>query len=228
MRNMFDSWHTCADTYFVWTYGVYFDNYLIPLDSYSVMQDMVQYFVKHNVKFLWSQGNYNTNQNTGYDDLKAYLFGKLMWDCNADINALISRFFQKVYREAAPIMEKTFWAWRALSEQQRALGKVGKCFNSPWDKKYWTKRYLIGQLEKMEDAKKAIEVYKNSDPKLYQAIYDSIVCETIFPRFLLLDLFSSTFSKGDIVEMKKSFQEDTNRLEFNRLAEAIVLEGYFN
>lgn len=228
MRNMFESWNTCADTYFVWTYGVYFDNYLIPLDSYSVMQDMVQYLVKYNTKFLWSQGNYNTNQNTGYDDLKAYLFSKLMWDCNSDINALISHFFKRVYREAGPIMEESFWAWRALSEEQKELGKVGTCFNSPWNKKFWTKRYLVGQLDRMEEAKKAIEIYKTSDPALYQAIYDSIVCETISPRFLLLDLFSSTFTKSELVEMKKSFQEDTNRLEFNRLAEAVVLDGYFN
>lgn len=225
MRNTMESWHACANSYYIWAYNVYFDNYLIPYDSYGAIQDMVKYFVSHDTRFLWAQGNWNLHQNTGYDDLKNYLFAKLMWNCNLDVNELISDYFDKVYREAADIMEGTFWTWRALSQQQAALGKSGNIYSSPKDTKFWPKRYLVGQLEAMEEAKKAIEHYKTTDAELYQAIYDSIVCETISPRYLLLDLYFNTFSTVELAKFKEEFKNDVNRLDFNMMSEQATIES---
>ena len=228
MRNIMESWHACANSYYIWAYNVYFDNYLIPYDSYGAIQDMVKYFVSHGTRFLWAQGNWNLHQNTGYDDLKNYLFAKLMWNCNLDVNALISDYFDKVYREAADIMEGTFWTWRAQSQQQKALGKSGNIYSSPRDMRFWPKRYLVGQLEAMEQAKKEIEHYKDTDPQLYQSIYDSIVCETISVRYLLLDLYFNTFSTVELVKFKAEFKVDVNRLDFNMMSEQATIESVLN
>ena len=226
IRKMMESWHACTKTYFVWAYNVYFSDYLIPYDSYEAVQDMIKYFVAHNTKFLWAQGNYNTHQNTGYDDLKSYLFAKLMWNCNADINALITNFFQKTYREAAGIMEGTYWTWRAQSQKQKSLGRSGSIYDAPDEEKFWPKGYLDGQLAMMETAKQAIEIYKDSDPAVYQAIYDSIVCETISPRYLLLELYSNRFSKVELSNFKAEFKADTNRLGFDQRSEHVGLSSY--
>ena len=225
VRQIMESWHEAADSYFIWAYTVYFDNYLIPYDSYGAFQDMIRYFVSHGTSFLWAQGNYNQHQNTGYDDLKGYLFSKLMWNCNLDMNELISDYFDKVYREAADIMEGTFWTWRAMCKQQELLGKSGNIYTSPKDKTYWPKRYLVGQLDAMEEAKKAIEVYKTTDPTLYQNIYDNIVCETITNRYLMMTLYSSTFSDADFAAFKAEFKADCNRLDFNMLSEFGTIDG---
>lgn len=226
IRTMLESWHAVANSYAIWAYNVYFDNYLIPYDSYGALQDMVRYFVSHNTFYLWAQGNWNSHQNTGYDDLKAYLFSKLMWNCNLDVNTLIADYFDKVYREAADIMEGTFWAWRAHSESQRELNRSGNIYSSPKEKKFWTKRYLDQQLGEMEKAKKAIAHYETTDPELYQAIYDSIVCETISPRYLMLELYSSTFKKDELAAFKQAFKNDTNRLDFNMISEQESMDGY--
>lgn len=228
VRNIMESWHACADSYYIWAYNVYFDNYLIPYDSYAVIQDMLKYFVSHGTRFLWAQGNWNLHQNTGYDDLKAYLFAKLMWNCNLDVNELISDYFDKVYREAADIMEGTFWAWRAHSEQQRALGRSGNIYSAPADMEFWPKRYLVQQLEAMEEAKKAIAHYKESDSEVYQAIYDSIVCETISPRYLLLDLYFNTYSTAELAKLKAEFKSDVNYLDFNMRSEQASMEGFLD
>ena len=227
VRQIMESWHEAADSYFIWAYTVYFDNYLIPYDSYGALQDMVKYFVSHGTKFLWAQGNYNQHRNTGYDDLKGYLFAKLMWNCNLDINALISDYFDKVYREAGDIMEGTFWTWRAMSKQQEALGKSGNIYTSPKEKTYWTKRYLVEQLDEMEKAKKAVEGYKTTDPTLYQNICDNITCETVTLRYLMLTLYSSTFSDAELTEFKAELKADCNRLDFNMLSEFGTIDGIF-
>ena len=226
IRRLMESWHACTNTYFIWAYNIYFDNYLIPYDSYGAIQDMIQYFVLHDTRYLWAQGNYNTHQNTGYDDLKSYLFSKLMWNCNLDVNTLISNFFDKVYREAADIMEGTYWAWRLQSAKQIALGRSGSIYASPHAAKFWPQGYLTSQLDNMEAAKAAIEHYKISNPKLYQAIYDSIVCETISPRFLLLENYSNTFSNLSMLDFKTAFKKDVNLLGFDRLSEHVTLENY--
>jgi hypothetical protein len=149
-----------------------------------------------------------------------------MWNCNLDVNTLISNFFDKVYREAADIMEGTYWAWRLQSARQIALGRSGSIYASPHAAKFWPQGYLTSQLDNMEAAKAAIEHYKISDPKLYQAIYDSIVCETISPRFLLLENYSNTFSNLSMLDFKTAFKKDVNLLGFDRLSEHVTLENY--
>ncbi|MBQ7912355.1 MAG: DUF4838 domain-containing protein [Clostridia bacterium] len=225
IRMMLESWHAVANSYFVWAYNVYFDNYLIPYDSYSSLQDLVKYFVTHNTKFLWVQGNWNLRQNTGYDNLKGYLFAKLMWNCNLDVNDLISDYFDKVYREASDVMEGTFWAWRAFSETQREMGRSGSIYSSPNTADFWTKRYLTMQLDQMDVAKTLIAKYETSDSALYQAIYDSIVCETISPRFLLIKHFEETFEKSELAAFKAAFKVDVNRLDFNMVGEQETIES---
>lgn len=226
IRMMLDSWHTVADSYFVWAYNVYFREYLIPYDSYSAIQDLVKYFVSHGSKFLWAQGNWNLRQNTGYDQLKSYLFSKLLWNCNLDVNKLIADYFDKVYYEASDIMEETFWTYRAHAQLQKELGRSGNIYTAPKEEKYWPKRYLVNQLDKMEEAKTAIEKYKTADPALYQNIYDAIVCETISLRYLMLELYSNTFDAQSLSQFRKDFKYDTNRLDFNQIAETESMDGY--
>ena len=228
IRTLMESWHAVADSYFVWAYNVYFDNYLIPYDSYASMQDMVKYFVAHNTEFLWVQGNYNLRQNTGYDQLKSYIFSKLLWNYNLNINDLISDYFDKVYRDASDIMEETFWAWRAQSEIQRDLGRSGNIYMAPKEEKYWPKAYLDTQLAKMEEAKKLIEKYQTEDPSLYKEIYDSIVCETISLRYLMLELYSTSLDKQALADFKREFKNDTNRLSFGMISEFDSMEAYLN
>ena len=226
IRRMFESWHAVANSYSVWAYNVYFDNYLIPYDSYSAIQDLIRYFVSNNTKFLWVQGNWNLHNNTGYDDLKEYIICKLMWNCNLNVSDLVEDYFDKVYRDAADIMKSTFFAWRAQSEIQRNLGRSGDIYSSPTEERFWPKRYLAGQLEKMEEAKEAIAHYQTTDPELYQSIYDSIVCETISLRYLMLELYSGTFAQTELAEFETAFKNDVSRLDFNMISESLSMDGY--
>ena len=228
IRTLMESWHAVADSYFIWAYNVYFDNYLIPYDSYGSMQDLVKYFVSHNTEFLWVQGNWNLRQNTGYDQLKSYLYSKLLWNCNLNVSELISDYFDKVYYEASDTMEDTFWTWRAQSEIQRGLGRSGNIYMAPKEEKYWSKRYLDAQLAKMEEAKKQIEKYQTEDPALYKDIYDAIVCETISLRYLMLELYSTSLDKQALADFKREFKEDVNRLNFNMISEFDSMDSYLN
>ena len=76
---------------------------------------------------------------------------------------------------------------------------------------------LNAQLEKLD-----------LTPEKIEAIYDSIVCETISPRYLLLDLYFNTFSSVELAKFKAELKDDVNRLDFNMLSEQASIESIFN
>ena len=94
-----------------------------------------------------------------------------MWNCNLDVNTLISNFFDKVYREASDIMEGTYWAWRLQSAKQIELGRSGSIYASPHAAKFWPQGYLTTQLENMEAAKAAkIDAFIRTLPEGYDTV----------------------------------------------------------
>jgi 23S rRNA G2445 N2-methylase RlmL len=89
-------------------------------------------------------------------------------------------------------------------------------------------RMMEQMLDTFESAKTKIESYKTSDPKRYQAILDNIVKESIFPRYLLLEAYSSTYSNAQLLEMKTSFRADVERLDINVVSEGGSMSDYLN
>jgi hypothetical protein len=93
---------------------------------------------------------------------------------------------------------------------------------------WWDKRMMEQMLQTFETAKEKIEPYKVSDPKLYQAMMDNIVKESIFPRYLLIEAYSSSYNNTELLEMKTSFRADVERLDINCISEGISMSDYLN
>ena len=66
-------WKNVASSVAIWAYNVYFDNYLVPYNSYDKIDQLIDACVASNASLMWIQGNWNTTQNTCFDSLKAYL-----------------------------------------------------------------------------------------------------------------------------------------------------------
>lgn len=228
LKSLFDSWAACANSLFFWGYDTYFGEYMCPFDSYGSMQDMVKQNVKVNAKLMWAQASYNLLTNTGHNSLKNYIYSKLLWDCNTDMNKCISDYFRGVYREAAPEMEKSFWLLRAQMKRQHENGLGVTLRESIVNDKYWEREYLTEQLSIMESAKKKVEKYATENPDLYKTITESIDAETISPRFLLIELYKGTFTNSEKTELYESFARDVRRLNINQRGENATMESYLN
>ena len=196
------------------------------MDSYGSMQDMVKQNVKVNAKLMWAQASYNLLTCTHYDAVKNYIYSKLMWNCNADMNKCISDFFKGVYREAAPEMEKSFWLMRVQMKRQHESGLGISVWESIVNDKYWERDYLMEQLSIMEEAKGKVAKYAIENPDLYKIIMESIEAETISPRFLLIELYKGTFTKSEKAELYNSFAKDVRRLNINQRGENATMESY--
>lgn len=99
------AWSRICDRLYIWDYVTDFAHYLMPFPNIKVLGPNIRFFVAHQVKGIFEQGNY---QSAGGDfsELKAYLLAKLLWDPQIDADAVMVDFLKGVYgRAAAPMLD---------------------------------------------------------------------------------------------------------------------------
>jgi hypothetical protein len=196
------AWKKVASSVAIWAYNVYFDNYLVPYNSYDKIDQLIDACVASNASFMWVQGNWNTTQNTGFDSLKAYLIAKLMWDSTADVNQLTNDYFNAVYGQAAEDMLNVY---NLMKQQLNSMSLDGNIYKSP-SAYSWDTNYLKAQLDRLVAA---IGKLDKSDAN-YQKYYDAIVCESISIRYIYESKRGKTYSTS----VWGSFSSEAQRLGF--------------
>jgi hypothetical protein len=95
-------WAKVAPRLYVWDYVTNFGNYVMPYPNLDVLKSNIQFFVKHNVKGIFEQGNYSGGGGGEMAELRAYILAKLLWNPDADVEALKRDFLEGYYGKAAP------------------------------------------------------------------------------------------------------------------------------
>ncbi|MEY2904175.1 MAG: hypothetical protein RJA52_191 [Bacteroidota bacterium] len=95
-------WSAISENIFVWDYGINFDNYLSPFPNFHVLQDNIQLFRDHHVKYHFSQIGGSKGGN--FAELRAYLVAKLLWNANADVDKLTREFLHGYYGQAGDFL----------------------------------------------------------------------------------------------------------------------------
>ena len=166
-----EKWTAITKSVFMWTYKHFVLDYLTPFYSFRSMQPNYQYMKEKNTIYLFDQGQHNQNVVTDWGPLKNYLEMNLMWDVDADMEALIDRFFENYFKQAADPMRELFEEYRLFMEYQIATDQSvrGVCYPGlePWQSRIDLQRgTLLGWLGKIEEALEAIEDVKISDHDL--------------------------------------------------------------
>ncbi len=146
-----EGWADITDNIFLWDYGINFDGYLSPFPNLYIMQDNMRIFRDHHVKMHFSQ--IASSYGGDLAELRSYLAAKLMWNPDADTDALIRHFLKTYYKGAADYL------YRYIQLMQGALWGSGQrlwIYDSPISHKegmlnqMLMKRYeaLLNQAEK--------------------------------------------------------------------------------
>ena len=77
-QNLRDWAQKCSRIY-IWDYTTCFLSYHNPFPNFNVLRQNVRFFADNNVRGVFEQGNHQT-ANGEFGELRAYLFGKLLWD----------------------------------------------------------------------------------------------------------------------------------------------------
>lgn len=222
------AWTTVFPGSWVWSYGGVYTNYFCFVDNYAFYSEFFPYVAQSDVRFSFvQQHNHQRGSDTGFFNLAAYINGKLQWDASQDVNELIDRYFEGVYRAAAPAMKEYFtlcrlWFADALRDEQvwsTVITGNAKYF------KIGTINNLFAQLNK---AYEAIEVYER-DEVLYERIKKNIDSEWLFPAITALNSnFEGYYTTDELSAMKTKFKEVCARLGLVAASETEDLSGLLN
>jgi len=223
------SWSAIAPQFFVWAYDAYFKRYISPFDSWNTMQDLAKELYQCNTILYWPQGTYNQGGSSHFDNLKAYVWSKLLWNVNVDITECVNDYFRAVYRDSAEIMKQSYWMMRSESLRHRLeLNRPHDCMTDTALENYYSKQYLLEQFDLINSAFKPLEKYKVLDPDYYEAVTLELNEELIFPEYMLLKLYWGTLNANEKAYWKNDFVKKINAASMGKESEGGGLNDFIN
>lgn len=106
--NALNDWRSHASRLYVWDYAVNFLNYLQPYLHFHTLAENVRFYHRNGIKGVLEQGNFSYGGGAAFDELKAYIIGKLLWDPYVSIDEEINSFLIGVYGRVAALYLKEY------------------------------------------------------------------------------------------------------------------------
>ncbi len=85
---------------YIWDYYANFANYIQPFPNHRILAQTMRYYKRLGVKGVYSQHQWPIMGEMS--EMKMYLFAKLLWNPDADVNKLIDTYVNAAYGKAAP------------------------------------------------------------------------------------------------------------------------------
>lgn len=113
-----EDWGRISRHIYLWDYTVDFAHSISPFPNIHTLQPNIQLFVKNNVREHFQQSN--TGSGHEFSELKSYLLAKLLWNPDADVEALITEFTDGYYGAAGK------WMRQYLKHLESEILKTGE------------------------------------------------------------------------------------------------------
>jgi len=125
-RDMEEWGKVCGDIW-IWNYNTNFRAYDLPFPNLRSIGPNVRYFLNNSAKGVFMQANGN-GRSGELCDLRNYVIGRMLWDPEADGEALRREFIELHYGEVAGPIQKYV---EMLHDNAEARGVHPNCFPSP-------------------------------------------------------------------------------------------------
>lgn len=113
-----EDWGKITNHIYLWDYTVDFAHHTSPFPNLHVLQPNIQLFVNNNVSEHFQQTN--TGVGHEFSELKGYLLAKLLWNPEADVEAIIEEFTDGFYGPAGK------WIREYIYALEREIKKTGE------------------------------------------------------------------------------------------------------
>lgn len=104
-REDIEGWAKICQRLYIWDYVTNFGHYIQPHPNLRVLGPNIRFFVRHGVKGIFEEGNYQSYGGE-FAELRAWVLAKLLWNPEQDDQALIREFLEGYYEEAAPFLSQ--------------------------------------------------------------------------------------------------------------------------
>jgi hypothetical protein len=89
-------WSKIAPHLYIWDYVVNFAHYIMPYPNFNVLQSNIKTFQKNNAIGIMEQAAYQSRGGE-FSEMKSYLISKLLWNPDANVEAIVSDFIFGYY-----------------------------------------------------------------------------------------------------------------------------------
>ncbi len=113
-----EDWGRISKHIYLWDYTVDFAHSISPFPNLHTLQPNIQLFVQNRVAEHFQQSN--TGAGHEFSGLKSYLLAKLLWNPNADTEAIIREFTDGYYGPAG------VWMRKYIQHMRDEIGKTGE------------------------------------------------------------------------------------------------------
>ena len=144
-------WGAIAPHLYIWDYTTAFSQYSLPVPNFRTARPHIQDFVANKAIGMMEEGDYQTRCGE-FNELKAYLLAKLMWNAEADPEAIIKDFTDGYYGPAGEYIREYI---EFADSQLRREGIHMNCYPHIADEVY-SEEFILGAREIFAKAKKAV------------------------------------------------------------------------
>ena len=212
-RNTIEMWAQGVKNIMYWGYSLHEYICFCPTKTILATQE--------NYRFMKSLGTMGIFQESlsGYfnapdwEQLKAYVQAKLMWNVNANVPELIDNFMEHYFGPVAETMKKIFYDeqdWETYCAD--VLNRTGYGGNQAMaNAEYWPQPLLLNFIDRCDNAQNELEDLYKTDYMKAQRISDRIYTESTPFRYLLMLNYKPLYTENVFAEMKEKFVNDVNR-----------------
>ena len=213
-REKMQSWFDVCDNIRLWVYSYNFTFGEAFYDLFNFFTtDFYQYVSSYGASYILNEGN-GAGISSNFQTLAVYLNAKLCWDSSLNSAELTDKWFNAMYKDAAPIMRKVFNDIRIymLSVVRGDGGDAeGSIMGGNYGfKSYWPEGLLKSWMATMDQAILAVDKYKEIDAKTYEKIVNHIGIEYVAPATHLIRFHGSLIETSEyqsVVERLTKIQE---------------------
>lgn len=162
-KKIIEEWGAISKNLLIWDYNINFHQYLMPYPILTALKDNNDFYIDNNVYAIFHQMDRDKGGNSA--ELSAYVFSKLMWDRNTDVDRLLSRYFGAVYGDAAEPMAQYY---TALEENAYKAGRPLYIYSTVYENTfdYLSNANVAKYLKMFETAENAV----SNQPEMLERI----------------------------------------------------------
>lgn len=206
-----------------WFYNTNFNYYCAPYDDFNTIQNLYGYLASKNVYNIWSQGQGQSREFTGFYTYKLYLTSKLEWNVNADVTELKLRWFKGYFGDAwEPMFEwfENMQAWYAHCRTlEIPLGGYRSLYQNVATEAFHPRYVLENWMHYGDMALETIENLKLTDKETYDLLEERISREKLSPLYFLLEIYGATYSESELKTLRRTFYKDAVRTQLDNIKE---------
>lgn len=224
-QEMFLGWSAISKNILVWDYNCYFDNTILNYPNFDALKSNFKRYKEYGAKLVYNEACLST-KIVSFEALRVWLQANQMWNVDCDTQALTLEFFENYYKEAAPYISEYFYKvkdYYAILDKKYSK-KPCKGYHTSiyvsWQpdvltSEHWDKDFLNDSLSVLNKALQKLNQQKSPEN---QVMIKRVIRETLFIRYLLLELYSLDYDIDLYTDEINAFKKDAADCGINRLS----------